>query len=106
MFDVYLASRREKSECGVGQQEGRTTMANNQEISGMLIAESEDGKYEPLANVSSLDEARWFAKEDLAARMREVEKGGAPMCPAVYRLWARGAGGAYVTTHEFDATAL
>lgn len=81
-------------------------MANNQEISGMLIAESEDGQYEPIANVSSLDEARWMATEDMARRMRELEKSHEPMCPAVYRVWARGASGAFASIHEFDATAL
>ena len=59
----------------------------------MLIAESEDGQYEPVAVVATVDEARNLAQEDLQSRMERLEKGGSPLCPYTYRVWARGIDG-------------
>ncbi len=47
---------------------------------GMLIAESEDGAYEPVAPVSTIREARDMAREDLRGRMADLEEGGDHRC--------------------------
>jgi hypothetical protein len=61
----------------------------------MLILESEDGSYEPLAVVSSISEAREMAADDLRRRMGDLERGKEPMCPAIYKVWAQGVDGGY-----------
>lgn len=48
----------------------------------MLIVETEGGRYQPVAVVSTITEAKEIAHTDFAARMREREKGGEPECPA------------------------
>ncbi len=51
----------------------------------MLIAEAEDGRYEPVAVVANVGEAREVAAGDLAGRMRLLERGDDPgLCPYVY----------------------
>src|ERR1039458_3834500 len=62
----------------------------------MLIAESEDGRYEPVGVVASISEAREIAGSDLQGRMRRLEHGGDPgMCPWAYKVWANGIDGDY-----------
>jgi hypothetical protein len=61
----------------------------------MLIVESEDGSYEPVAVVSSISEAHEIAANDLRNRMQELERGKEPMCPAIYKVWAQGINGEY-----------
>jgi hypothetical protein len=70
---------------------------------GMLIAESEDGAYQPIAPVNTISEAREMAASDLRGRMRLSEQGSDPMCPAHYLVWARGDGGEYTTVAEIEA---
>jgi hypothetical protein len=78
----------------------------------MLIAENEDGRYWPVGPASTIAEARELAANDLARRTRELERGGQPDCPAVYKVWARGLDGCYFATSsysvaaEFDPTTL
>ncbi len=69
---------------------------------GMLIAESEDGAYEPVAPVS-ISEARDLASEDLRIRMADLEGGGEPMCPSIYRVWARNDRGEFTGLAEIEA---
>ena len=69
---------------------------------GILIAESEEGSYEPIAVVGSVDEAREVAASDMKGRIRELEKGGSPMCVYCYRVWANGTDG-YVVVAEIPA---
>ena len=59
----------------------------------MLIAESEDGQYEPVAVVANVGEAREVAQQDLRSRMDRLEHGESPLCPYVYKVWARGIDG-------------
>jgi len=40
----------------------------------MLIAESEDGQYEPVGVVASIGEAREIAASDLKGRMRRLDR--------------------------------
>lgn len=70
----------------------------------MLIAESEDGQHEPVAVVGTISEAREVAKSDFRDRMRRLEAGEeAGLCPATYKLWARGIDGSYRTACEMPA---
>ena len=55
---------------------------------GILIAESEDGTYAPIAVVGSMDEANEMAASDMKERIRDLEKGGSPMCVYCYKVWA------------------
>jgi len=60
----------------------------------MLIAEAEDGHYEPIAVAVNISEGKEIAQSDLRARMRRLERGDdAGLCPWQYKLWARGVDG-------------
>jgi len=73
----------------------------------MLIAESEDGAYEPVAVVTSISEAREIAESNLRARMRRLERGDDPgLCPYSYKVWATGIDGDYRIAIEIEATSL
>jgi len=73
----------------------------------MLIAESEDGQYEPVGVVASIVEAREIAESDLQGRMRRLERGGDPgMCPYAYKVWANGIDGDYRIAIELLASNL
>jgi hypothetical protein len=50
----------------------------------MLIAESENGTYEPVGAVSTISEGREIAVSDMRRRMQLSEQGSDPMCPARY----------------------
>jgi len=70
----------------------------------MLVAEDEDGHYEPVAVAASINEAQEIAESDLRGRMRSIERGNdAGLCPVRYRLWARGIDGDYRLAHEIKA---
>jgi hypothetical protein len=75
------------------------------ELSGaMLIAEDEDGNYEPVGQAISIREAREIAESDMASRIRKLERNDEPgLCPFVYRLWARGINGDYRVAIEIAA---
>ena len=73
----------------------------------MLIAESEEGQYEPVGVVSSISEAREIAESDLKGRMRRLERGADPgLCPYTYKVWANGIDGDYRIAIELTATKL
>ena len=73
----------------------------------MLIAESEDGQYEPVGVVASISEAREIAESDLRGRMRRLERADDPgMCPHVYKVWANGIEGDYIVAAELLASSL
>lgn len=67
----------------------------------MLIAETEDGRYEPVAVVASVAEAQEIAKSDFARRVKETSKGEDVTCPARYAIWAQGLGGDYKPLREY-----
>ena len=70
----------------------------------MLIAEDEDGRYEPVAIAATINEAKEIAQSDLRSRMRSIERGEeAGLCPVRYKLWARGIDGDYRLAHEINA---
>ena len=73
----------------------------------MLIAEDEEGHYEPIAPVSSIAEAREIAQSNLRGKMRRLERDEDPgLCPDFYKVWAQGIDGGYRPVQEFNATAL
>lgn len=72
----------------------------------MLIAETEDGHYEPIGPVATVNEAHEIAAHDMNLRMHDLEKGGEPACPATYKIWSRDYEGEYTIIHEFDAATL
>lgn len=67
----------------------------------MLIAESEEGEYVPVAIVANVAEAREIASDDLASRMRRLENGETPFCPSSNKVWARGIDGEQRVACEF-----
>jgi hypothetical protein len=69
---------------------------------GMLIAESEEGTYQPVGAVSTIREAREIAASDMRRRMDRLDQGSDPMCPARYLVWAQGDGGEYSTVAEIE----
>jgi len=69
----------------------------------MLIAEDEEGRYEPVAVVVSIAEGREIAQSDLRNRMRRLEREDDPgLCPYTYRVWARGVEGCYILAAELN----
>ena len=71
----------------------------------MLIVEFETGDYLPLSPAATIAEARELAQHDLRQRRRQLEGGGDPLCPAVYKVWARGLQ-RYAVAAEFDPSTL
>jgi hypothetical protein len=45
-----------------------------------LIAETEDGQYEPISSVATINEAWEMASNDIRIRMGHLERGGALTC--------------------------
>ena len=73
----------------------------------MLIAETDDGRYEPVAVVVSIDEAREIAASNFAHRLKEIAMGCEDVaCPARYAIWAQGLGGDYrlIREHTIEGT--
>ena len=70
---------------------------------GFLIAESEDGEYEPVGAVATIREAREIADSDMRRRMHQLEAGHEQMYPFRYRVWARDEAGTFSSVAEFDA---
>ena len=75
----------------------------------VLIAESEEiesGGYEVIGLVDSESEARELAAEDMAARLRKLERDEDPgVCPYVYKMYQRGMDG-YSAIVEIPASAV
>jgi hypothetical protein len=73
----------------------------------MLIAEEEEGRYQPIAVVSTLGEGKEIAASDFANRMGRLERGEDPgLCPHEYKISARGVEGYYLTAGSFPASIL
>lgn len=69
----------------------------------MLIAEDDDGNTQPIAVASTIGEAKEIADDDMRGRMRRLERGEeAGICPARYKLWARGIDGKYLVAATID----
>jgi hypothetical protein len=73
----------------------------------ILIAEDEEGQYEPVAVVASIGEAHEIAESDLRGRMRRLERGEDPgLCPYEYKVWANGIDGEYRIAITLPASSL
>ena len=72
----------------------------------LLIAETEDGHYDPVNPVATINEAREMAAGDIRARMRSLEKGGTPNCPEIYKVWSHDYDGRYAVICQLDAATL
>lgn len=84
-------------------QDQKRTIAETADLGiGMLIAESEDGAYQPVGAVSTIREGREIAASDMRRRMHRLDQGSDPMCPARYLVWAQGDGGEYATVAEIE----
>jgi hypothetical protein len=82
---------------------GRRTITETTDLGiGFLVAESEDGAYQPVAAVSTIGEGREIASSDMRRRMYRLDQGSDPMCPARYLVWAQGDGGEYATVAEIE----
>jgi hypothetical protein len=69
----------------------------------MLIAEDDDGHYEPIAVVVSIAEGREIAASDLRRRMRMIERDeDASLCPIRYKVWARGVEDRYILAADLE----
>jgi len=69
----------------------------------VLIAEDEEGRYEPVAVVVSIAEAREIAASDLRSRMRLLDREEDPgLCPYQYKVWARGIEGSYLLAADLE----
>jgi hypothetical protein len=60
----------------------------------------------PVGPVSTIAEGREIARRDLRSRMRQLDQGGEPICPEIYKVWARGLDGGYAVAATFDASEL
>ncbi len=70
----------------------------------LLIVEDEQGHYQPVANVSTINEAKELAADDLRRRCERLERDEDPgLCPYAYRLWARGTDGEFRAACEIEA---
>lgn len=67
-----------------------------------LIVEDDAGGYLLLGPVSTIAEGREIAQQDRRHRMWQLERGGKPFCPAIYKVWAHGLDG-YAVAAEFDS---
>ena len=60
----------------------------------MLVAEDEEGHYEPIGIASTISQAKELAMHDLGRRFERLEANKDPgICPYEYKLWARGVSG-------------
>ena len=66
----------------------------------MLVAEFDGGNHQPVAAVSSINEAHEIAVSDMRGRMRQLERGSEPACPERYVVWAQGSDGSYRQVKE------
>ena len=72
----------------------------------MLIVEDEEGHYEPVGVVASINEAREIAASDMRGRMRLLERDEDPICPYEYKVWAQGIDGDYRVAGTITAASL
>ena len=73
---------------------------------GVLIAEDATGGYEVVEPVSTINEAIEIAGHDFARRLKDLERGGEPMCPEIYKVWSRDYDGGYALVFEISPSNL
>ena len=67
---------------------------------GILDAEDASGAYEVVEPVSTISEAIEIAGQDFARRLKDLDRGGEPMCPETYKVWSRDYDGRYALVSE------
>lgn len=72
----------------------------------LIIAESEEGGYEPVGEAVNSQEACEIAASDMRRRKKELEAGQAPMCPFQYNLWGRNRDGSFKPLAQIQAEEL
>lgn len=72
----------------------------------VLVAEDESGAYEVVAVIATMAEAKDTAREDMLARMDDLQAGKHPLCPYLYAVWARGEGGQYRSLASWPADVM
>ncbi|MGA7416204.1 MAG: hypothetical protein WBW33_37385 [Bryobacteraceae bacterium] len=72
-------------------------LENDTDLSlALLIVEDEERHHEPVANVSTISEAKGLAADDLRRRRERLERDEDPgLCPYTYKLYARGTDGEF-----------
>ena len=73
---------------------------------GVLIAEDATGAYEVVEPVSTINEAIELAGHDFTRRLKDLERGGEPMCPEIYKVWSRDYDGRYALVSEISPANL
>lgn len=68
----------------------------------VLVAEFDGGSYELISIVATQAEAGEIAGFDMDRRMRQLNADGEPASPAAYKLWSRGANGAFQVAAEIE----
>jgi len=81
-----------------------TNLKRENEIgAAFVVAQDEEGNYEPVALVGFVSEAEEIIADDLKRRFQKLDRDEDPgLCPYEYILWARGINGGY----EIIGTAL
>ena len=69
----------------------------------LIIAENEEGAYQPLAVAGSLNEAMKMVAHDRKSRMRDLEKVKSTMCVYCYKIWATAPDVPYMLSVEIQA---
>jgi hypothetical protein len=70
----------------------------------LLIVEDEDGRYQPVANATTINEAKELAADDLRCRRDRLERDEDPgLCPHAYKPWARATDGEFRVACEIKA---
>ena len=70
----------------------------------LLVVEDEDGRYQPVATVSTINEAKHVAADDFLRRRKRLERDEDPgLCPYSYKFWARGTDGEFRVACEIEA---
>jgi len=73
----------------------------------MLIAEDEEGHYEPIAVVGSIAEGKEIAASNMRAKEDRLGQDADPgICPYEYKVMARGVDGDYILAASFPAHTL
>src|ERR1043166_6535424 len=73
----------------------------------MLIAEDEEGRTQPIAVASTINEAKELALNDFDCRLKKMQNDeDAGICPYEYKLWARGVEGEYIVAWKIETSKL
>jgi hypothetical protein len=73
----------------------------------MLVAEDEEGSYEPIDKASTIAEGKELASDDMKRRLKRLEADQhSGICPYAYKLWARGVDGVQCVAATWNVAEL